>query len=77
MKPHRMPALGTRVLWSAICDPIDTERPVPLWAVKVWSEPPHTYERNYDIEAPDEGHAVNKAALAFIEEVECLIDADG
>lgn len=71
---HRMPTLGTRLRWSAIVDPIETERPVPLWAVHVWSEPPFAHERNYDIAAPTDGEAVNRAAIQFIEEVECIID---
>jgi hypothetical protein len=71
---NRMPALGTRVLWSATVDPIEEDRPVPLRAVTVWSEEPFAHRRVYDIEAHSDDEAVNKAAEQFIEEVENLID---
>jgi hypothetical protein len=59
----------TPINWQATAEPLEPDRPVPLWSVHVWDD---THERDYVIDARIEGEAVGKAVDQFIEEIENL-----
>lgn len=44
--------------------------------VRVWGQPPHDHERTYTLKAKDDNSAAQEGLRLFVEEMECLRDAE-
>jgi hypothetical protein len=60
---------------SAIVDKIE-DRPVPIWEVTVWGEPPHDHRRTYTLQVKTDTFAAQEGIRLFVEEMENLDSLD-
>ena len=44
--------------------------------VRVWGEEPHDHERVYTVKATSDNKAAQEGLRLFVEEMECLLDAE-
>jgi len=64
-----------RILASAMVERVRGGS-VPLWEVEVWGEPPFDHRRLYILELKTDNLAASEGIRLFVEEMECLREAD-
>lgn len=60
------------VLAQATVDELEPNRPVPLWSVHCWTQPPMPITRTYDIEARTDTLAAQEGIRRIVDEAASL-----
>ena len=67
--------LTQAVLAQAVVDELEPNRPVPLWSVHAWTQPPMPITRTYDIEARTDTLAAQEGIRRIVDEAANLRSA--